>query len=209
MKENPDDPRTVLCDDCLAAGARRNHRRQPARGRPTTSSRPASRSTASRSSRTNGISTCGSTARSSTPASGWASSARCSGSPVSPHIREMIAFPRMLYRLYPDSDCFTASHNVSSSARSALPSSTPFCSAIRFYVAEAAHEFVGGFAQRDRRVMPALRATFTAANSTSPISSRGRSRVSRTSSSSLSNGPPTSGQSNRPTRRAPGIVRAL
>ncbi len=34
MKENPDDPRTVLCDDCLAPGGiRRDHRRQPARGR--------------------------------------------------------------------------------------------------------------------------------------------------------------------------------
>jgi len=100
MKENPDDPRTVLCDDCLApglgeiiGGSQRedDHDRLLARiqheGFPVESY-------------------------------GWYLDLRKYGTFVhsgfglgvertvqwitgSPHIREMIAFPRMLYRLYP------------------------------------------------------------------------------------------------------------
>jgi asparaginyl-tRNA synthetase len=100
MKENPEDPRTVLCDDCLApglgeiiGGSQRedDHDRLLARIREE---------------------------KLPEAAYGWYLDLRKYGTFVhsgfglglertvqwitgSPHIREMIAFPRMLYRLYP------------------------------------------------------------------------------------------------------------
>jgi asparaginyl-tRNA synthetase len=100
MKENPDDPRTVLCDDCLApglgeiiGGSQRedDHDRLLARIRHEGLPEAAYQ---------------------------WYLDLRKYGTFVhsgfglgvertvqwitgSPHIREMIAFPRMLYRLYP------------------------------------------------------------------------------------------------------------
>ncbi len=101
MKENPADPRTVLNNDCLApegygeiiGGSQRedDYDKLLARIRSRDSiPRP-----------TAGISTCGSTAPSSTRASGWGSSGRWPGSAGIPHIREAIAFPRQIHRLYP------------------------------------------------------------------------------------------------------------
>ena len=102
MKENPDDPRTVLNNDCLAPeGYGEIIGGSPARGRSTTSCWPASRS------------------RDSTPRSyRWYLDLRKYGTFVHsgfglgvertvawicgiPHIREAIAFPRQIHRLYP------------------------------------------------------------------------------------------------------------
>jgi asparaginyl-tRNA synthetase len=100
MKENPDDPRTVLCDDCLApglgeiiGGSQRedDYERLLARIREQ---------------------------RLPEEAYAWYLDLRRYGTFVhsgfglgvertvqwitgSPHIREMIAYPRMMYRLYP------------------------------------------------------------------------------------------------------------
>jgi asparaginyl-tRNA synthetase len=100
MKENPDDPRTVLCDDCLApglgeiiGGSQREDDYEKLLGRIRHEGLPEE-------------------------SYGWYLDLRKYGTFVhagfglgvertmqwitgSPHIREMIAFPRMLYRLYP------------------------------------------------------------------------------------------------------------
>ncbi len=100
MKENPDDPRTVLCDDCLApglgeiiGGSQREDDYERLLSRIRHEGLPEE-------------------------SYGWYLDLRRYGSFVhsgfglgvertvqwitgSPHIREMIAFPRMLYRLYP------------------------------------------------------------------------------------------------------------
>ena len=100
MKENPDDPRTVLCDDCLApglgeiiGGSQREDDHDKLLARIRHDGLPEE-------------------------AYGWYLDLRKYGTFVhsgfglgvertvqwitgSPHIREMIAFPRMLYRLYP------------------------------------------------------------------------------------------------------------
>jgi len=100
MKENPDDPRTVLCDDCLApglgeiiGGSQREDDYQKLRARIEHEGLPVE-------------------------AYRWYLDLRKYGTFVhsgfglgvertvqwitgSPHIREMIAFPRMMYRLYP------------------------------------------------------------------------------------------------------------
>ena len=94
MKENPDDPRTVLCDDCLApegygeiiGGSQREDdydklvRRIKEEG--------------SRSMRTTGISTCASTARSCIRGSGSGSSAPSPGSAVCRTSARRSPFPR-------------------------------------------------------------------------------------------------------------------
>ena len=84
-----------------ARGLRRDHRRVAARGRLRQAARadPSSRGSIPR--RTAGTWTCGSTAPSCTPASGSDSSGRWRGSAGIPHIREAIAFPRQIHRLYP------------------------------------------------------------------------------------------------------------
>ena len=100
MKENPDDPRTVLCDDCLApglgeiiGGSQREDDYEKLKSRIEHEGLPVE-------------------------AYGWYLDLRKYGTFVhsgfglgvertvqwitgSPHIREMIAFPRMMYRLYP------------------------------------------------------------------------------------------------------------
>ena len=80
MKENPDDPRTVLCDDLLApegygeiiGGSQREDDYDKLLHRIIEEGLTGAR--------TAGISTCGSTAPSCTPASGSGSSARSRGS---------------------------------------------------------------------------------------------------------------------------------
>ena len=100
MKENPDDPRTVLCDDCLApglgeiiGGSQREDDLEKLKSRIEHEGLPVE-------------------------SYGWYLDLRKYGTFVhagfglgvertvqwitgSPHIREMIAFPRMMYRLYP------------------------------------------------------------------------------------------------------------
>ena len=101
MKENPDDPRTVLCDDCWRPKA-------------------TARSSAGHSARTTTTSCCSASTKRGCPmdAYGWYLDLRKYGTFVHsgfglglertvawicglPHIREVIAFPRMMHRLRP------------------------------------------------------------------------------------------------------------
>ncbi len=123
------------------------------------------------------------------------------------HIREAIAFPRTLYKLWPSS-----SHNRSRSARPARPRSTPRCSASRSTASKRRVNLAFAPSSAARGSMASLRARLTTANRRSPISSCSASRIplpaSRISASSstvssftFSIGPVASGQS-KPTPAA-------
>ena len=102
MKENPDDPRTVFCDDLPGAG-RATARSSAARSARTTTTSwwRASRRKGCRWTRTTGISTCAATARSRMPGFGLGLERTVAWICGLQHIREVIAFPRMMHRLRP------------------------------------------------------------------------------------------------------------
>jgi asparaginyl-tRNA synthetase len=100
MKENPDDPRTVLCDDCLApglgeiiGGSQREDDHDKLLGRIRHEGLPEQAYTWYLDLRKYGTFVHSGFGLGVERTVQWITG--------SPHIREMIAFPRMLYRLYP------------------------------------------------------------------------------------------------------------